>query len=756
MLLRTASHGIPPAITLDFLVPSPILRRTLCQASTRNLPLALPYNVRGAALSSQATARGSSPTLTPGAVIAHLDQQHHVFESQPLDTLTNTQIEAFNKAIPELRAAFMERDVSKLRAVWVKVKTRKLLAFFGHPQYLVVSKGILNHCLNTPRRAPFTKEENNVLSEMALFNATAGWTDGLRALMLRAVWRKQSRDALTLYDRYLSALRSKALLRDWEAEPSQPAEATSHSSPPAPSPIRDEILLCAVTAYADSDAFRDALHVYLRAGTRISPSTLEDFLPLVRPDLRSKVEEYARRLDTASLLSRPEALMKHLLNLTRDNAAQSLTRLYTHTIAGAQDPDPWLAVESADLSETRVVLLPHFFWPSFLKSFLSLRRTDLAMQLWDDMLKLGVVPQPVTWNALLDGYARNREVDSVLSTWDLMTTQGVKHDALSYRALIHALYQAGRYEEGEKHFAAFEKEFVKPGGSHDEAILVVYNTHIHDLLFVSRDQAAYALLEKMETHGPKPDIVTYNTFLRYNARKGDLKAMAQLLRKLEPRGIVADNHTFSTILSAMLKVRPDADKMMINFMKKQGVEPDTTSLTAVIDHLVRERTLESFRAAMDLLTKMERNEYPNAEPNEITYTSLLTGINRGDWLEPSVAADCSKQIWERMRSRGIRPNRSTYNVLIRASLGYPGREGVEGAMAYYRDMLKERVHMGNDTWYVLLRGLADRKEIQLAAEVVEDMRRLKRDNMPQSLRILAHTIIRLSTSNSKRSRGSYL
>ncbi|KAI0721345.1 hypothetical protein C8T65DRAFT_229692 [Cerioporus squamosus] len=753
MLLRTASHGIPPAITLDFLVPSPILRRTLCQPSPRTTPVALAHGTRRATLSSQATARASSPTLTPGAVIAHLDKQHHVFESQPLDTLTNTQVEALNKAIPELRTAFIERDVAKLCEVWAQVKARNLLPFIGHPQCAILSKGVLNHCLNTPRRMAFSKEEKDVLSEIALFIAVGGWTDGLRALMLRAVWTKQPRYTLQLYDRYLAALRDKAVLRDAEPEPSQSAEATSLSPSTTPSPIRDEILLCAVTAYADRDAFRDALRVYLRAGTRIAPSTLVDFLPLVRPDLHPKVEEYARRLDTASLLSRPEALMKHLGNLTKDNATLSLTRLYSHTIAGAQDPDPWLAVGNAELSGTRVIALPHFFWPSFLKSFLMLRRTDLATRLWDDMLKLGVVPQLATWNALLDGYARNREVDSVVSTWDIMADQGVKHDALSYRALIHALYHAGRYEEAERRFAAFEKEFVKPGESVDnEAIRAVYNTTIHDLLFVSRDQAASALLEKMETHGPNPDIVTYNTFLRYYARKDDLKAMAQLLRKLEPRGIAADNYTFSTILSAMLKVRPDADKMMINFMKKQGVDPDTTSLTAVIDHMLRERTPESFKAAMDLLTKMERKEYPNVEPNEVTYTSLLAGINRGDWLEPSVAADCSRRIWDRMRSRGIRPNRSTYNVLIKASLRYPGREGVEGAMAYYRDMLKERVHMGNDTWYVLLRGLADRKEIQLAAEVVNDMRRYKRDNMPQSLNVLAHTIIRLSSTNRKRSR----
>ena len=206
----------------------------------------------------------------------------------------------------------------------------------------------------------------------------------------------------------------------------------------------------------------------------------------------------------------------------------------------------------------------------------------------------------------------------------------------------------------------------------------------------------------------------------------------------------------------MLKVRPDADKMMINFMKRSGVNPDTTSLTAVIDRLLRDCTPESLKAAMDLLTKMERNEYPNVEPNEVTYTCVLTGIGRGDWLEASEAMDYSKRIWDTMLKRGIRPLRSVYNVLIKTSLRLPGREGVDRALVYYRHMQQARIHIGNDTWYILLRGLADRNEMQVGAELVHDMRHLNKDNIPHSLKVLVHTIIRLYSSNSKRSRRSYL
>ncbi|KAJ3009359.1 hypothetical protein NUW54_g2808 [Trametes sanguinea] len=67
--------------------------------------------------------------------------------------------------------------------------------------------------------------------------------------------------------------------------------------------------------------------------------------------------------------------------------------------------------------------------------------------------------------------------------------------------------------------------------------------------------------------------------------------------------------------------------------------------------------------------------------NAITYTAVLTAINRGDWLERSVVEEYSKRMWETMQSRDIQPNRVTYNVLLKASLENQEPEGL-GHMVY--------------------------------------------------------------------------
>ena len=755
MLLRTARHVIPSPIAFDFLIPNPILRRALCYTSPK-----FAQHSRPDGASCQTHVQPSRKD-TPGAVLTQLERDFFLSACQPLATLTNAQVEVFNNAIPELRGAFYRRNVADIARLWAVFTTRDLLAFFGPSQYGVCSNLVDGYCKRSSYQ--LSAKEVVLLQEIALVAAAGGATHGLRALMVFHVQRGTPRLALELYDQYVGHLRDKgAIPDDSEGEQTRVSNsedfdevASSHTRSLPFSPVRDEILLCAVIAHAQLGTFNELLPLYLQAATRIAPTTVEEFLPplRVRAELKQKVEEYVHRLETASLISRPEALMKQLSNLTRDNASRTLGRIYGRAVAGARGPDAWLALRPEDLSGSRILLLPPFFWSSFLRSFLACNRPNLAERLWDDMLKLGVVPGIVTWNALLDGYGELRMVDSVLSTWDIMVSQRVRPDALTYRAVIHTLFLVGRYQDALDRFDAFQKDLPNLRVSPDDSsVLAVYNNVLYHLLFTSQESKATAIVEKMHSRGPKPDVVTLNIFIRHHARKADLKALADILETFEPAGLQPDIYTFSTLLSAMLKVRPDADRIMVNFMKKYGISPDTTSLTAIIDQQLREETPESFKIAMNLLGKMERNEYENAEPNAITYTSVLTAINRGKWLHRIDVEEHTRRIWETMRQRGIQPQQTTYNVLIRAALWNREPEGLRTAMGYYRDMIAQRVHMGNETWYILLRGLIGRKEFGLAREVVQDMRRFK-TNLTGSLRLLIEKMSRESSRSGPTTHG---
>jgi pentatricopeptide repeat protein len=314
------------------------------------------------------------------------------------------------------------------------------------------------------------------------------------------------------------------------------------------------------------------------------------------------------------------------------------------------------------------------------------------------------------------------EADAASTSWDNMISQGVQPGILTYRAIISTLFNARRPDDAIEKFAKFKQEVAKGALPDNEDALHVYNTVLHGLLNNGRPSDADALLQSLRQKGPKPDIVSYNTFLRHHGRRGEFRAVSVLLERLREDGLTGDAFTFSSVLSALLKVgRTDATDLILSLMKRQNVEPNVAVFSAVIDHQLREHTEEGLRAAMELLQRMETN--PDAQPNDVTYTGILASLHRSMSPNAALAEECRKYVLKKMKERNIQPNRVTYHILIKACLENPEPEGLRGAMGYYREMANRKISMNYDTWYILLHGLISREEWAIADEMVEDLLR---------------------------------
>lgn len=734
MLARHATRGTQHIVLLDFLAPRVLRRANGTNAAFSKSPqfdsphLATndtsPVPPAPLSASSEHYSR-----LSPRQLIDRLDRQLQHFQGGAVAELTGSQVDVFNRAVSVLQDAARHSNWRKARTVWHSLKQQDLLRFLGPLHYDMYSRIVAVVCQKHPVSESWSPQEQEALDEIAVAVAVSGATMGLKHYMFSFITRGDADAVLRLYERYRAQLGDKV---SW-ANAEQNSEADENgvgssrqgsSQHVAANLVRGDVLLCAVTAYAMQDNFEGALLLAVQTMSRFSDDTLTEFLNILKddPKLRRKVEDFARRLEVARLVSRPAALSRHIANLIRDNALTSLQKTYNGILAGLTGPDAWMTLKEDEKSAQKPVVVPEFIWPSFLTGFLRCRDTTFAEKLWDDALKLGVRPPISMWTALIDGYANMKAVNEAINSWDIMRTQGVKPDAMTYRAIIYALYHSGHMDEALKRFHAFQKDLpnISPPPLESE-VLVVYNSAIHGLLFHFRDSEAREILDGMLAKGPKPDIVTFNTFIRYYGRAGKLKTLASMLQMLESAGVVGDVFTFSTVLSALLKVRDDAPRIVLNLMEKQGVKPNTATLTAIIDHQVKEQSEKALQTAMELLEKMERSVDPQAQPNEITYTSILTGIHRGTWLDRKVAREYRRTIWQKIDARGIKPVRTTFNTLIMACFDNPGAEGVQDAMQYYRDMLQRRVFPANDTWFILLHGLYKREEWALLQELVADL-----------------------------------
>ncbi|KDQ63515.1 hypothetical protein JAAARDRAFT_29537 [Jaapia argillacea MUCL 33604] len=721
MLLRHAGAKAH-ILLLDFLAPSLLARRaasSVARPTTRRPPRTSPVSTHPAAVTS-----ADIPALIQSLKRKSAESDH---------------IEAFNATIASLRGALRAGDISSARKEWVNLETRGFLGLLGPSQSENFSREVA-YLVAKERVSAWSDEDLAAIENIALVSAAGRAWDGLQACMLARIRKNDPDGALALYSSYLERSdQAEVMAKDSDVGKEEDEENVyggnhpliselpggSESHPARYIPGRGPLVLAAIAAHASKDSFQGALHLTLTTSFKFVAFLIQELLKRLDDDsLRVKVEEYIRRLRVAKLLSQPPTFHKHVSNLANESAVAQLEDLYQSVLDGFSGPYSWLAATPEAVCPQRPVLMVPMAWGCFISGFLSCQQRALADKVWTELGERGVPPSVAIWTSLIEGYSHINAPQEALVAWKNMLAQQIKPDTKAFLAIISTLFTCRRPDEAIEKFRQFEK--AKPQLESTEgnpASLIVYNAVLHGFLINDREADARALLDRLKQTGPHPDIVTYNSLLRFYGRKGSLKALAASLQSLVSDGLVGDVFTFSTILSALLKAgREDATTMVTNLMLKHGLEPNVATYTSILDQQIREEDIKSFRAAFDLLRWME-TQSPLIQPNDVTYTCVLAGMYRHNWLDPKVREDCRKWIVQRMESRKIAPNRVTYHILLKGCLENPSPDGVNEAMKYYDEMRRRRFYFASDTWWVLLGGLVRRRDWKLAMQIVEDIKK---------------------------------
>jgi pentatricopeptide repeat protein len=278
------------------------------------------------------------------------------------------------------------------------------------------------------------------------------------------------------------------------------------------------------------------------------------------------------------------------------------------------------------------------------------------------------------------------------------------------------LFDDNKPEEALKRF----KEYQLTCSGDQTRAMSVYNTVLKGLLRIKRIDEAKLLMNSFHDKGLQPDIVSFNTFLAYYCRQNDFKALSGVVSDMSTVNIPGDVVTFSTILSALLRIgKKDATVTILNLMRKQGIQPNVATYSAIIDHQMREQSEDNLKAVISILNKMEQDE--STRPNEVTYTSILSGLYRGHWISRETADLVRKDLVTRMRRFNIAFRLPTYHILIRAALESSDPKGYLDALSWVREMEEQGIPLTNSTWYILFAGLMYRELWSVAREMVAKM-----------------------------------
>lgn len=630
--------------------------------------------------------------------------------------------------IPNLLRSFQSsiarRDISHVHCLWHSLEKDNILHLLRPSDLESCSQLVINLCPAEPSPS-WSGPSRAAAEELALGLADRLSTSALKACFTALIIVNDTEGILRLYDRFASQIEHQNTFEDEGTFNSDGTDEllaipTIHYSG---FPVDKKLSIFAIMAHAIRDDFSSAIQMGMHNKWNLPPvqvadAFLDPFAPT--PNFRQKVLTYLRHADAARLLSRPPVFYRHLSNLGDTPAMRPLQTLYATVVEGLSEHYPWAVLDLESPTDGRPVTIPESIWAAFISAFLDVQRLDLAESVWDDMIRYGHNPGPSVWAVLIKGVGKLRGSGPALTLWRSMKEASVSPDTSSYQAIVQVMANARQWKDAAKFFDEFRSTSPLPSDPHNE---LLFNTMISAHLVDSREPDALGLLEEMVAHGPHPTAATFNTFLTYYHDKNDVKSLSSMLKTMAAHGVFGDVATFSILLCTLLRIldRGEAIQQTLAVMDQHKIRPNVATYTAVMTSLLQEKDKKALEASLDLLRTMEESGDPAIAPNVVTYTAVLNGVHRWVGKDDQLVQDCTELILRRMKTRRVKFNKVTFNVLLKTCLENPSPAGVQKALQFYRQMRRDKISLTGDTWHIMLHGLARRSEWVVAHEVLRDM-----------------------------------
>lgn len=268
-------------------------------------------------------------------------------------------------------------------------------------------------------------------------------------------------------------------------------------------------------------------------------------------------------------------------------------------------------------------------WPAlctqFLTAFMAVLMPNRALEVWNTMVKEGVVPDIRAWDAMLKGCGLAKSAEAVDDIWRRFLQSGITPDAQIWATRIHALTVSGHWESG---IAAFQEMA-------SDWISAVKKGHKKELPQDLKTLGDY-------NDVPKPNTFVLNGLITGLARGKKHEHIEKVFNWAQRLGITMDAHSFNPILASAVRRGDGATGMeILDQMKSVGAVPDIATYTLLLQLLFRR-----YQAPPSITL--------SSPPSQPTTTSLASSHNQA----------AAASLLQMMHSNGIDANPYTYATLI--------------------------------------------------------------------------------------------
>ena len=189
--------------------------------------------------------------------------------------------------------------------------------------------------------------------------------------------------------------------------------------------------------------------------------------------------------------------------------------------------------------------------------------------------------------------------------------------------------------------------------------IVVYNAAIRACGESFDLKQAIGLLDELQEDGLEPTVVTFGTLMCACERVGDMDAASKVFKRMKEAGIVANEIIYGAAISCCRKAGdPERALLLLRKLLREELSPNVATFNTVIVAQTEGRKAD-LRNAL-LVYKLMKSKYSNARPNRQTYNILIRGLAANQ--EPTGA----EAFLRKMRADGFVPDVDLYTATVTA------------------------------------------------------------------------------------------
>ena len=416
-------------------------------------------------------------------------------------------------------------------------------------------------------------------------------------------------------------------------------------------------------------------------------------------------------------------------------------------------------------SQHAATRLPPALYEHLMSTFLSLRSSPTATEVWNEMIQAGHQPTSKTFTVMMSGSAYVRDWTGMENYWVKMRQAGVQPDSHAWSVLVFALLRRGNLDAGLRALHEMGQEWLAAARAARDATLglqrkkknlpqvqpsellaqfegdvngvprpnlVIMNSAI-SALAASVDEAIPRVLSWGRYFSIEPDVITYNVLLNIAWRHNMPEESLNIFKRMSEQGIEANSTTWTVLLTAMFEVGfidhlgPEEQKdKILNFIisieSAGSARIDGKGYALIIDRLLK--VYNNTSAAQAVLTRMAES---GVQPDRFIYTILMASYF--NQVPPNFAA--AESLWSQLQSSnsgyGAELDSRFYDRMLEGYARHYQAVGIAPMLHFLSRMDSEGKKASWAALGAVARALADARDWERLSDLVDRVRKSLKD-----------------------------